>query len=857
VPGPPRSVVASPGDSSAHVSWAAPATDGGEPLLGYDVVATDPYGGRRSVRVPASPTRFDLGSLYNGVQYGVTVRAVNALGVSTPGGPATVTPYEMLPSVSVAAPAAGATLRGVVTLDASAAPHPLSGTTISWVDFYVDGQHVTGSSAAPWQASFDTTQWPNGGHALTARAFDGHYRYTLSEPVPVTFANPFPEVAITTPASGGTYDTDSIAFEAAAAVPAGWPATITRVEYRDGAYGTLLGSATAAPYRVVWDTRLVVNGWRSVVAAAYDSTGLAGRSAAVQVLVSHPPPTVTLVPAESAVVHGASVTLTADAQVTAAGSAVARVDFYADGRWLGADSSAPYTATWDTSAVTYWHSVSATVVETSGRSASTWHSVLVDNVLPAADLTSPRPWGAVDPVPLTLSGTLDPGATRITSVEARVDGVAVPATSDAAAGTWRAAYDATGRYGRHEVLLLARDADGLVGTRTYWFDVRRPVPVLVSVSPAADSVVAAGSVLDLTARVAPAPYQTTTVAHACFSVGWYEIGCAAPDADGVVRVPWTVTQPSGHNYVVVRLSESDGTLTTPSGYFLRVARPPQPPGVAVAEPGLDGTVTVRWVEPPETEPVPVTGYVVTAVATGEARTFASGPGSTTFTGLPNGVWAEFAVAAVNVVGTGEALYAGAVPGTPTFVEQQPSSSRIVTYGTRVAVVADLREARYGAGVAGRTVELVAHPYDGVPAVVGRAVTDAYGRARLPSYLPRARVRIYTRFAGSGRYLPSNGPGVTIQVRAAVSATLSATRVPAGSGVRLTGRVGSARPGQPVYLQRWYDGAWHAAGSAPESATGAVSFVLVKPRGTYWYRLVYSGALGLLTGYSPTRSFQVG
>ena len=89
-PDPPTGVTAVAGDSSATVSWTAPANDGGAALETY-IVASQP--GSTTATVDATTTSTDFTGLANGTAYTFTVRAVNSVGRSLPSAPsAAVTP---------------------------------------------------------------------------------------------------------------------------------------------------------------------------------------------------------------------------------------------------------------------------------------------------------------------------------------------------------------------------------------------------------------------------------------------------------------------------------------------------------------------------------------------------------------------------------------------------------------------------------------------------------------------------------------------------------------------------------------------------------------------------------------------
>jgi hypothetical protein len=78
VPGPPTIVLASPGDQSVTVTWTAPASDGGSPIIGYTVSTFT--GGVLVGSTPASGQSAFVFPLTNGVAYTFSVHANNAIG---------------------------------------------------------------------------------------------------------------------------------------------------------------------------------------------------------------------------------------------------------------------------------------------------------------------------------------------------------------------------------------------------------------------------------------------------------------------------------------------------------------------------------------------------------------------------------------------------------------------------------------------------------------------------------------------------------------------------------------------------------------------------------------------------------
>ncbi len=108
------------------------------------------------------------------------------------------------PTVSVTAPAVGATVSGSVTVSAGASDN----TGVAGVQFKVDGTNVGAEdTTAPYSISWNTTTAGNGSHGLTAVARDAAGNTTTSTIVTVTVSNAdttAPTVSITAPANNAT-----------------------------------------------------------------------------------------------------------------------------------------------------------------------------------------------------------------------------------------------------------------------------------------------------------------------------------------------------------------------------------------------------------------------------------------------------------------------------------------------------------------------------------------------------------------------------------------------------------------------------------------------------------------------------
>jgi hypothetical protein len=117
----------------------------------------------------------------------LTAVARDAAGNSTTSSSVTVTTRDVTtPSVSLASPAAGATVSGTVAVTATAGDN----VGVTGVQFKLDGSNLGAEDmTAPYSTSWDTTAAANGGHTLTAVARDAAGNTTTSAGVAVTVSN--------------------------------------------------------------------------------------------------------------------------------------------------------------------------------------------------------------------------------------------------------------------------------------------------------------------------------------------------------------------------------------------------------------------------------------------------------------------------------------------------------------------------------------------------------------------------------------------------------------------------------------------------------------------------------------------
>ena len=152
------------------------------------------------------------------------------------------------PTVSLTAPAAGATVSGTVTVSANASDNK----GVVGVQFKLDGNFAgRRGHRLGLQRVVGHHPVANGSHTLTAVARDAAGNTTTSTAVTVTVNNPdttAPTVSLTAPAAGATVS-GTVTVTATASDNVG----VAGVQFKLD--GTSLGAEdTAAPYSVSWDT---------------------------------------------------------------------------------------------------------------------------------------------------------------------------------------------------------------------------------------------------------------------------------------------------------------------------------------------------------------------------------------------------------------------------------------------------------------------------------------------------------------------------------------------------------------------------------------------------------------------------
>jgi hypothetical protein len=172
---------------SANVIWTTdvPATTQVE----YGITAA--YGNLTTLNATLSTSHSQaLAGLTIGTLYHYRVHSKNSGGVESISGDAVFSTNSTVdttpPTVSMTAPASGATVSNTVTVSATAADN----VAVASVQFTLDGANLGAAvTAAPYQISWDSTKAANGAHSLSAVATDTSANKATASAVSVTVSN--------------------------------------------------------------------------------------------------------------------------------------------------------------------------------------------------------------------------------------------------------------------------------------------------------------------------------------------------------------------------------------------------------------------------------------------------------------------------------------------------------------------------------------------------------------------------------------------------------------------------------------------------------------------------------------------
>ncbi len=309
--------------------------------------------------------------------YGATTNLGNG-GRYNPGTDTWILVPNSPPTVSLTAPANGATFAAPATVFLSATANDTDGT-VTQVDFY-NGTNLLGTD---FTSGYDFT-WTNvavGSYSLTARATDNGGLIATSSVVNITvFSNNPPSVSLTAPANNALFNSPaSVPLSANASDSDG----IAKVDYYQNS--NYIATVTVSPYNYTWSG--VSPGIYNLTAKATDNLNLASTSAVVQITVDNRPTVTLTAPAHNAVFPVAGNILLSANPADSDGT-IAKVEFFRGAILIGTVTSSPWDFNW-TSVAAGVYNLTATATDNLGLAQTSSVAQITVELPPTVTLNTP------------------------------------------------------------------------------------------------------------------------------------------------------------------------------------------------------------------------------------------------------------------------------------------------------------------------------------------------------------------------------------------------------------------------------------------------------------------------------------
>ncbi|MES2538887.1 MAG: Ig-like domain-containing protein [Pseudomonadota bacterium] len=307
--------------------------------------------------------------------YRITARATDNLGSVITSEATTITVANPV-TVAMASPATNTRYLPTAIIPLGATASDANGA-ITHVDFFAGTTLIGTATTAPY--AIEWANAPVGKHVITARATDSQGLSKTSGAIRVIVNTP-PTVSLTAPLATDAHV--GLANINLAANVSDDDGTITKVQfYRNG---TLIGTATTAPYALTWTN--APPGTYRLTARATDDLGSVIISEATTISVANPITVALVAPASKRYLPAATIELAATA--TAGVGSIRRVDFYAGATLIGSATTAPYSISWS-NVPAGSHSVTARATDSQGLTKTSAAMRIVVDTAPTVALSAP------------------------------------------------------------------------------------------------------------------------------------------------------------------------------------------------------------------------------------------------------------------------------------------------------------------------------------------------------------------------------------------------------------------------------------------------------------------------------------
>jgi sulfur relay (sulfurtransferase) complex TusBCD TusD component (DsrE family) len=569
-------------------SYAAPATINLAATVtanGHTITKVQFYNGATLLAEDTSAPYTLAWTSVSAGSYSLTAQAVYDSGSAVASTSANVTVTNVtLPSIALTAPANGASYAAPATVNL-AANVTANGHTITKVQFYNGNTLLAEDTSAPYTLAW--TSVSAGNYSLRAQVVYDSGGTVASAPAYVTVTNVTPpSIALTAPANGSSY-TAPATLNLAATVSANGH-TITKVQFYNGA--TLLAEDTTAPYSFAW-TNVSAGNYSLTAQVVYDS-GSTVASAAANVVLTNPLPSIVVAAPVNGSSYAAPATINLIASVTANGHSITKVQFYNGATLLAEDTSAPYTFAWASVGIGSYSLTARAVYDSGSTVASAPANVTVTSATPPSiALTAPANGASYAAhATINLAAGVTANGHTITKVQF-YNGAALLSESASAPYNFAWANVSAGSYSLTAQAVY--DSGSAVASAAANVTVTNvPLPSIALTAPANGASYAAPATIGLAATV-------TANGHAITKVQFYN-GATLLAEDSAAPYTFTWTSVSAGNYSLTAQAIYDSgsaVASAPANVTVAASRPGNTPPMisAIADQSMTTNSTQRLV----------------------------------------------------------------------------------------------------------------------------------------------------------------------------------------------------------------------------------------------------------------------